>query len=646
MTARGDVGGSDTALVLVVDDDLALQFLARESLEPQGFTVEEATDGEAGVEAFSRVRPDVVLLDVNMPMADGFTVCSRIRQMAEGANTPVVMMTAADDVDAIHTAYEVGATDFITKPLNWTLLGYRLRYVLRAGRTRARLAVSEARLARAQQISRLGDWEVDLATGTTTASVEARRIFGLDGDGPQVDDDAFWARVHPDDRTALSRALSGQTPEPARLDVRVVLPDEERVAHFQAAVVGDDRNRRVVATIQDVTDRTWLEAQLRQSQKMEAVGKLAGGIAHDFSNLLTIINLRSRLLLDRENESPQTRRDVEIIREAGERAVALTGQLLAFSRNQVLERKPLDLNGLVTDLDVLVSELLGEAIVRDVTLFPELATVSADPIQIEQVILNLVVNARDAMPDGGQLWISTANVDLDVAFARRHPGSQPGRHVALTVRDTGVGMDPELCARIFEPFFTTKGEKGTGLGLATVYGIVKQHGGYISVDSEPGRGTTFTVYLAAVQSVAGRSAGHGHPSGRALPAGRGGETVLLAEDDPAVRELVVEFLEHGGFTVIEASDGREAFDVARAHAGPIDLLLTDVTMPKMSGPELARELTSARGDMKVLFVSGCPDDALRPYKPGMEGIPFLAKPFPSDRLLRKVREVLDATKVS
>ena len=496
MEARVNVDGSDdTPVVLVVDDDLALQFLARESLEPQGFTVEEATDGQAGLEAFSRVRPDLVLLDVNMPGADGFTVCSRIRQMPEGASTPVVMMTAADDVDAIHTAYDVGATDFITKPLNWILLSYRLRYVLRASRTREHLAVSEARLARAQQLARVGDWELDLATGVTTSSVEARRIFGLDTDGPQVDAGAFWARVHPDDRAALSRALSGEASDSAHLDVRVVLPDEERVAHFQAAVVGDDRTRRVVATIQDVTDRTWLEAQLRQSQKMEAVGKLAGGIAHDFSNLLTIINLRSRLLLDRLVDAPQPRRDAEIIREAGERAVALTSQLLAFSRNQVLERKALDLNALVTDLDVLVGELVGEGIVRDVNLTPELATVSADPVQIEQVILNLVVNARDAMPNGGQLSLSTTTVDLDVAFARRHPGAQPGRHVALTVRDTGVGMDPAMCARIFEPFFTTKGEKGTGLGLATVYGIVKQHGGYIAVESEPGRGTTFTLSL-------------------------------------------------------------------------------------------------------------------------------------------------------
>jgi two-component system cell cycle sensor histidine kinase/response regulator CckA len=285
---------------------------------------------------------------------------------------------------------------------------------------------------------------------------------------------------------------------------------------------------------------------------------------------------------------------------------------------------------------------VGVGVVRDVKLATELATVSADPIQIEQVILNLIVNARDAMPDGGRLSISTTNVDLDVAFARRHPGAQPGRHVALIVRDTGVGMDAELCARIFEPFFTTKGEKGTGLGLATVYGIVKQHGGYISVESEPGRGSTFTVYLGAVQSVAGPSAVSGYASPRALPARQGAETVLFAEDDPAMRELVVEFLEQGGFTVIEASDGRQAFDLAGSHAGPIDLLLTDVAMPEMTGPELARELTSARRDLKVLLVSGCSDDALQPYKPGMHGVPFLAKPFTSERLLRKVREVLDA----
>jgi two-component system cell cycle sensor histidine kinase/response regulator CckA len=393
--------------------------------------------------------------------------------------------------------------------------------VPRASRTREHLAVSEARLARAQHIAGLGDWELDLATGVTTSSVEARRILGLGAEGPQVDGDALWACVHPDDRDTLSRALSGGAAVPARLDVRVVLPDgEERVAHIQAEVVGDDRNRRVVATIQDVTDRTWLEAQLRQSQKLEAVGKLAGGIAHDFGNLLSVINVRSRLLLDGLADAPQPLRHVEIIREAGERAVALTRQLLAFSRNQVLERTALDLNAVVTDLDVLVRELVGERIVPVVELAPELATVSADPIQIEQVILNLIVNARDAMPDGGQLSISTTNVDLDVAFARRHPGAQPGRHVALTIRDTGVGMDPAVCARVFEPFFSTKDpEKRTGLGLATVYGIVQQHGGYISVESEPGRGSVFTVYLATVTSATdGRE-----PT---MPARQSGERVL------------------------------------------------------------------------------------------------------------------------
>jgi len=630
-------------LVLVVDDDIALQLLVRESLEPKGFEVEEAADGDVALKALARLRPDIVLLDVNMPKANGFTVCSRLRQMPEHANTPVVMMTAADDVDAIHSAFDAGATDFITKPLNWILLGYRLRYVLRSSQTRGRLAVSEARLARAQQIARLGDWEFDLATGEISSSGEACRIFGLDTDGARVDVGAFLARVHPADRDALAKALDAAAPiAPTGLDVRVVLPDgEERVAHFQAEVLRDehDQPRRVLATIQDVTERTWLEVQLRQAQKMEALGKLAGGIAHDFNNLLTVISGRSGLLLGRPLDSASVRRDVDIIREAAERAAALTRQLLAFSRKQVLERKAIDLNAVVIGVEVMVRQLIGEHIAPAVRLAPQLAAVSADRSQMEQIILNLVVNARDAMPDGGQLSISTTNVDLDAAFVRRHPGSQPGPHVALAIRDTGVGMDPVLHARIFEPFFTTKGpEKGTGLGLATVYGIVKQHGGHVAVESEPGRGSTFTVYLAAIPSAADG----GEPTqARAKPARQGTETVLLVEDDPRVRAVALEMLEHSGYTVIEAHHGRHAFNLARAHPGPIDLLLTDVVMPEMSGPGLVRALTAARPRMKVLFVSGYPDDAFRQYQPDMQGAAFLVKPFTLEKLLGKVREVLD-----
>jgi CheY-like chemotaxis protein len=254
------------------------------------------------------------------------------------------------------------------------------------------------------------------------------------------------------------------------------------------------------------------------------------------------------------------------------------------------------------------------------------------------VILNLLVNARDAMPDGGQLFVSTAHVELDGAFVRRHPGAQAGPHVALVIRDTGVGMDPVVCARIFEPFFTTKGpDKGTGLGLATVYGIVSQHGGTLAVESEPGRGSTFTIYLAAIQGEAS-----GECVGAVAPARQGAETVLLAEDNPLLRELVVEMLERSGYTVIEARHGRDALEQARAYQGPIDLLLSDVVMPEMSGPELVSQLASTGRRMRVLLVSGYPAEELQDHGPEMPGAAFLAKPFTPDRLLRKVREVLDA----
>ena len=394
-----------------------------------------------------------------------------------------------------------------------------------------------------------------------------------------------------------------------------------------------------IATKQDVTERKRLENQFRQAQKMEAVGRLAGGVAHDFNNLLTIINGYSEMVLERLDSSDPTRGQLEEIRKAGERAGSLTRQLLAFSRQQMLAPRVLDLNTLVTDVEKMLRRLIGEdidlAIVRD----PGLGQVKADSGQIEQILLNLAVNARDAMPEGGKLVIETANVELDEAYADQHGLVPPGSYVLLAVNDTGIGMNAETQAHIFEPFFTTKEQgKGTGLGLATVYGIVKQSAGFIWVYSELGRGTTFKIYLPRIdepgESVPASEA-RGHSVG-------GAETILLVEDEGALRALAARILQALGYRVLESDSPEDALRIGEQHQEPIHLLLTDVVMPRISGRKIAESLAFLRPALKVLYMSGYTDDAV--FRNGVlePGATFIQKPFTPAALARKVREVLDA----
>jgi PAS domain S-box-containing protein len=397
---------------------------------------------------------------------------------------------------------------------------------------------------------------------------------------------------------------------------------------------------RVWGTQRDVTDQRHLEEQFRQAQKMEAVGQLAGGIAHDFNNLLTAILGNTQLLLRDLPPGDSKRGDVEEIRKASERAASLTRQLLAYSRRQMLQPEVLDLNVVVAEMDKMLRRLIGENIALETLLAPDLGRVRADPNQIEQVLVNLAVNARDAMADGGggTLTIETANIDLDEAFTQAHLGSKPGPHAMLAVTDTGTGMDATVRAHLFEPFFTTKEVgKGTGLGLATVYGIVKQSDGYISVYSEPGRGASFKVYLPRL-SARPRTSSPGLKAG----VSRGTETILVVEDEPAVLALSQRALEAQGYVVLAASDATTALRLVERHGGTIHLLLTDVVMPGMSGRDLADQLAARRPGTRVLYMSGYPGDAVVQHGELQPGAAFLQKPFSPDSLARKVRDVLDA----
>jgi PAS domain S-box-containing protein len=420
-------------------------------------------------------------------------------------------------------------------------------------------------------------------------------------------------------------------------------PDGQRVVLLETATAVRNASGEMVMIrgfLRDVTAERQLEEQLRQATKMEAVGRLAGGVAHDFNNLLTVVSGYSDLLLARIPEGSPLRGDVEEIRQAGRRASDLTRQLLALSRRQVLTPKLLDLNRAVLDMEKLLRRLIGEDVELVTRLDPTLGPARADPGQIEQVILNLAVNARDAMPQGGTLTITTAGAELERGHGLRSIGVEPGHYVALTVRDSGIGMDESVRRHIFEPFFTTKGQgKGTGLGLATVYGIVKQSNGHITVDSWPGRGTEFRIYLPRV--VGRVEAGAALETAPTAPAGR--ETILLVEDEASVRGLVARFLERLGYAVLEASDGIEALEITDRLEGEIDLLLTDVVMPRLGGAELAERMLKRFPGMPVLFVSGYTENNEHLLRAGSlrGGIQYLQKPFSTEVLAHKLRELLD-----
>jgi PAS domain S-box-containing protein len=523
------------------------------------------------------------------------------------------------------------------------------------GRKRAEVSLraSEARLARAQEAAHLGSWELDLANlqdvnqNPLWWSDEVYRIFGYAPGQVPVSSELFFKSVPPEDVPRIQAAIQGSLQDgvPYFVQHRVIRPDgSERFVEERSTVSRDSVGRPtcMVGTVLDITERQRLEEQLRQAQKMEAVGRLAGGVAHDFNNLLTAILGSAELLLSRLGPDHPERVEAEEIRKAAMWAANLTRQLLAFSRQQVLDPQVFDLSAVVADMDKMLRRLIRADIVFRSQLAPDLGAVRADPGQIEQVIMNLAVNACDAMPDGGTLRIETSNVDLDAGHEQEHVPAVPGRYVMLTVSDTGTGMSTTTQAHIFEPFFTTKERgKGTGLGLSTVYGIVKQSDGYVWLESEPGRGTTFKVYLPRVDAPIAIKA----PAPDRSASIDGDETVLVVEDQEPVRRLTRRVLETHGYAVLAAADGPEALHVAEHHAGTIHILVTDVVMPGMSGREVGRRLAAERPGMRVLYVSGYADDLIVNHGVLEPGLAFLQKPFTPEALARRVREVLDAPPV-
>jgi two-component system cell cycle sensor histidine kinase/response regulator CckA len=512
----------------------------------------------------------------------------------------------------------------------------------------AALRESTAQLLEAMTVARMSSWAWDVERGTISWGGEEGRMFGTTGKPRDARLQSFLDVVHPADKANVEEGLlrAADSGQRCDLDFRVVDPGGRvrwLTLRGQAAPTDGGSKTRVVGLVMDVTDRRQLEEQLLQSQKLEAIGRLAGGVAHDFNNLLTGILGYAGFALKSIPPGHPARNDIVEIERAGERAAALTGQLLSYARRQMIAPKLVQLDQLMRNLENLLKRLLGEDIALEARYADDLWPARIDPGQFEQVILNLAVNARDAMPDGGRLTVETRNCTLDEAYTEQHPEVAPGPYVMLAVTDTGHGMDLSTQSRIFEPFFTTKEQgKGTGLGLAVIYGIIKQAGGHVWVYSEPGKGTTFKVFLPR---ATGEDELAAEPESADVASLAGSETLLVVEDEPVVRSLAVRALVEQGYRVLQAADGASALAAARTYDDDIHLLVTDVVMPGMNGRELADRLSAERPGLRVLYVSGYTDHAVVRHGVLEEGIAFLSKPFDLRDLTRTVREVLDSGRV-
>ena len=640
--------------ILVVDDDrdhagMVVQFL-RLSDTWSGATIDIATTYDDALRALASNGFDVAFVDYRLGSRTGIELLREAQ--ARRVDTPTIVLTGQGDEEVAVEAMRAGAADYLSKVhLSVEALDRTIRHGLALRERERQRRAAEAALRENEErfralVENSSDAIILLDAEARIAYLSASSVRQLGWAASEMLGHSVFDFMHPDDREIVGHRVAEVLRKPGeRITQEVRFRHGDGTWHAMEGVgvnrLSDPAVRAIVVNARDITDRRRLEEQLWHAQKMEAVGQLAGGIAHDFNNLLTAILGYCSLVLDDVPQDAALRSDLEEIRTAGERAASLTRQLLAFSRRQMLQPQLVDVNALVAGLAKLLRRLMGEDVELVTTLGSDLPVVRADPASLEQVLVNLAVNARDAMAGGGRLTIDTRVVDLDAAFAATHIPMTSGRYVMVSVADTGTGMDPVTRGRIFEPFFTTKEQgKGVGLGLATVYGIVKQNGGYIWVDSEVGSGTTFSVYLPPAEVAASVRPVDG--AAKDDRRRRGWETVLLVEDEDAVRALAREVLRRHGYVVLEARHGVEALRLAERHPDAIHLLISDVVMPHMSGSELAARLSADRPKMKVLFMSGY-TDRLGLHRDQTSGAAFVQKPFTPEALARKVRSVLDET---
>lgn len=646
--------------ILVVDDDPYGRELLSAILSAHGYDLVVLPDADDALAHVADV--DLVLLDAVLPGRDGWSLCQEIKQKVDPL-LPVIMVTARTDPQDIVRTFESGADDYIAKPFQHLELLARVRSRLRTREAEDRLRDTLDHLEQLYHISQEAQRRYRFMFDNNPQpmwvfDIESLRFLDVNESAVvhygypreeflRLTMHQVWRGLNDEEIEAVYK----QVHDPGTISLQV-----QHVTRGGDIITVEVTSRRILyegkparfSLINDVTERERSQAalkaseeQLRQAQKMEAVGRLAGGIAHDFNNLLTAIHGNAQLLLDELPADPRLQADVQEIIRATDRATSLTRQLLAFSRRQVLQPRVIDVNAILADMERMLSRLIGEHIQLETQLAPDLPTIKADPGQFEQVILNLVVNARDAMPAGGTLTIETGPVEIgnDTHFAE--PGLRPGPHARIRVTDTGTGMQPDVLARIFEPFYTTKEQgKGTGLGLSTAYGIVQQTGGQLQVESAPGAGTSFTILIPAAQEPVESSAA------AKVAVSRGSETILLVEDEAAVRRLARRVLERAGYRVIEAETGSAALEWARSNTDPIDLLLTDVVMPEIGGRALAQGIIGSRPNVRLLYMSGYTEDEAVHTGVIQDGIPFLEKPFTPVALIRKVRETLDSPRPS
>jgi two-component system cell cycle sensor histidine kinase/response regulator CckA len=649
------------ARILIVDDERQNRQLLEAMLRPEGFLLLTAASGEEALAIVAEQPPDLILLDIMMPGMDGYQLVGEIKGNLATRNIPVIMITSLDDRNARMRGLGAGAEDFLTKPVDRAELSVRVRNLLRL-KTYGDYHDKYSRMLEGE----VGSRTVDL--------IDSERLYRSTFEAAPVGIvhvalDGQWLRVNQRlcDLLGYSReelqSIAGQAlmqseevageAESFRqmaagtLDRHVVdeKPYRRRDGSFVWARVNmsvhrdaEGQPRHFISVIEDITERRTLEAQVRQASKMDAIGRLASGVAHDFNNLLTVILGFAELATADLAMPDQHGKDLDEIIRAAQRAKGLTKQLLAFSRQQVMHAAPLDVNELISDMTAMLRRLIGEHIEVALVLAPDLSLALADLGQLEQVVMNLVVNARDAMPGGGSVTIETADVDLENSSFHDETILQ-GQYVMLAITDTGTGMTRETQRRLFEPFFTTKeAGKGTGLGLSTTYGIVKQSKGYIWVYSEPGRGTTFKVYLPRSNRDLPLQA---FSAVVAAPVKTPSETVLLVEDEVAVRTLSKRILDNAGYRVLEAANGDAAERLFADHADSIDLVVTDMIMPGCDGPELLGRLLVRAPALRVLYMSGYTEQSAV-HQAGLDrGIPFVQKPFTAAEFVRQVREALD-----
>lgn len=632
------------ANILVVEDERIIARGIEKRLQGLGYAVAGlAATGEEALQKATDLRPDLILMDIRL--GEGMDGVEAAEQIRDRLNIAVVFLTAYSDHATLQRAKLTEPFGYVLKPHEDKDLQTAIEIGLHKHRAEQQRRENERWLA--ATLGSIGDGVI--------ATDERGRVRFMN---PLAEYWTGWPRAdaigrdvcevfhtvdehtrQPVKNPALEALETGEPTTLAPNTFLIAKDGTERPIDDSAAPIRATGGHLVgtVLVFRDVTERRRLEEHLRQAQKMEAIGRLAGGIAHDFNNIMTVITGYSELLLTSDLHGDDRREYLLHIAESGKRAAALTQQILAFSRKQVLVPCLLNLNTVVREMAGMARRLIGEQIEFATEVDSTLGPIRADPTQIGQVILNLVVNARDAMPEGGRLVVSTANRELNAEALDGHPDVSPGLYAMLSVSDTGCGMSEDVLTHIFEPFFTTKGVgRGTGLGLATVYGIVKQSGGHIEVFSRVGAGTTFRIYLPLVDEPKPES----KASSELLPA-RGNETVLVVEDDEALRRMTKTFLRRSGYTVLEASHGLEAMGVSERHAGTIHLLITDLVMPHLGGRELAERLVGTRPDLKVLFMSGYTEDVLVHQGVETATAVFLHKPFRLDALADKVRDLLD-----